>query len=206
MMFGFAGMLLWLPFTLGGDRSGDWVVDGTAVIMIGFGVFATFGLIAALKTPVTLSATTFEAMVVAGHDALLIPHFRRVRLPLSDVAAVERRCEIFRTLGFYSMREALSVMTKEGERIGVCSDTMGSASTLPLDQMADAIAVAAGIDVTDDGTVRTGASGLYGAASSTWTEAPLDAVRASKARRAAIITVQMCAAVLLLTLALRACL
>ncbi len=204
-MFGFAALLFALPFAFGGDRSGDWIVVLTALALVGFGIFATFGLIAAVRTSVTLDAKTLDATVVTGHNALLVPQFREVHLPISQIRSVERRCEIFRTLGFFTSREALSIVTTGGERIGLFSNTLGNVSTLPLDEVADAVALAAGIPVTDDGTVRTKGSGLYGAASSSWSERPLDKASASKARRMAIATAQICTALLLLTFLLRAC-
>ncbi|HEY1882042.1 MAG TPA: hypothetical protein VGG51_03250 [Candidatus Cybelea sp.] len=205
-MFGISALLFGLPYAYSADRSGEWMVLLTGVVTTGFGLFATFGLVAAVRTRVTLGAATLEARVIAGHSRLLVPHFREVRLPLSDIRAVERRSEIFTTLGFSTMRDALSIVTAEGERIGLFSNTLGNASTLPLDEVASAIAAASGIAVTDDGTVRAKGSGLYGAASSSWSEAPLDDTSARKARRAAIATVQFCAVLLLLTLVLRACL
>jgi hypothetical protein len=204
--FGFAALIFSLPFTLGGDRGADWTVVATGLVMAGFGVFAAFGFVAAMKTRVTLDGGTFDATVVSGHDALLVPRFRHVRLAVSDIRSVERRCEVFQSFGFSSMRDALSIVTLAGERIGLCSDTMGSAGTLPLDTVADAVAAAAGVVVTDDGTVRIRGSGLYGATSSTWTEAPLDNYRAARARRGAIVTLEACSLILLLTFALRACL
>lgn len=205
-IFGIAALLFALPFSFGGDRTGDFIVVLTGIAMTGFGVFATFGLIAAVRTRITLDTRMLDATVVTGHNALLVPRFRDVGIPLSQIRSVERRCEIFRTAGFYSSREALSIVTAAGERIGLCSDTLGNASTLPLDEIASGIAGAAGIAVTDDGTVRAKGSGLYGAASSSWTECPLDAASATKARRAAIATMQICTLVLLLTFLLRACL
>jgi hypothetical protein len=205
-MFGFAALLFWLPFSFGSDRGDDWVVALPGIVLAGFGVFATFAFVAAVKTRIALDATSFAATVVDGHNRFLMPRFRHVQLSLSDIRAVERRSEIFRSLGFYTMRDALSLVTAENERIGLCSNTMGSAATFPIDEIAEAVARAAGITVTDDGTVRTKGSGLYGAASSSWSEAPLDDVRAGKMRRTAILTAQLCALALLLTLALRACL
>jgi hypothetical protein len=101
------------------------------------------------------------------------------------------------------MRDALSIVTVSGERIGLFSNTLGSASTLPLDDVANAIAAAAGVPVTDDGTVRTRASGLYGAAASSWTERPLDEADANKARRGVKLTLAICTALLLLTFLVR---
>ena len=204
-MFSIAGLLFDLPFMVGnGDLSGDWIVFLTAVVMVGFAVFTTFALIVALRTRVTLSATTFEATVVSGYNALLVPRLREVRLPLSHIRSVERRREVFRSFGFSTMREALSIVTVAGKRIGLFSNTLGTLSTLPIDEVADAIATAAAITVTDDGTVRAQGSGLYGAASSSWTELPLDAPSAAKAQRAALLTAQICTGLLLLTFILRA--
>lgn len=205
-MYSMAGLLFSLPLTLGnGDHGADWFVMLTGVVMGGFGIFATFALIVAVRVKIVLGATMLEATVVGGHNILLVPRLREVRLALSQIRAVERRCEMFRSLGFATMRDALSIVTADGERIGLFSNTLGTLSTLPIDDVANAIAGAAGVAVTDDGTVWTKGSGLYGAASSSWTERPLDAASASKARRAAVLTVQICTTLLLLTLALRAC-
>jgi hypothetical protein len=182
-----------------------WISAVAGIVVFGFAVFASFAFAAAVAVRITLGNAALDATIVERHNIFLLPRFRHVRLPVSQVRSVERRCEVFRTLGFYSMREALSIVTSGGERIGLCSDTMGSAATIPLDAVAAGIAAAAGIAVTNDGTVRTKGSGLYGAASSSWTETPLDSVRANTARRAAVVTLQVCSAIILLTFALRAC-
>jgi hypothetical protein len=202
-MFGFAAILGMLPLSLGA-ASGGWIVILPATVMAGFGVFATFALVAAVKSRLTLSSSTLKATVVSGHNLLLVPRFRNVRLQLAEIRAVERRCELFRSFGFVSMRDALSVVTVAGERIGLFSDTMGNASTFPIDEVAAAIAGAAGISVTDDGTVRTEGSGLYGAALSSWSERPLDDRQAAKARRTAVLTVQICTGLLMLAFLVRA--
>lgn len=205
-MAAMATLLFSLPAIIGSaDHSADWIVDLTGLVMTGFALFATFALVAVVRIRVTLDAAILDATVVDGHNWLLIPHFRSVRLPLSDVRSVERRTEFFRTLGIGTMRDALSVVTAGGERIGLFSNTLGSADTLPLDEVAGAIAAAAGIAVTDDGTVRTRGSGLYGAASSSWNEKPLDEAAASKARRNVLLTAQICGSLLVLVFALRAC-
>ncbi len=204
-LFAIAALMFGLPFIYGaGVHGADWIVIATGLVVMGFAVFVTFALVAVVRTHLTIDAAMLEATVVAGHDWLLVPRFRSVRLPLSDIRSVERRREIFRTLGFSTMRDAVSLVKPGGERIGLFSNTLGSADTLPLDEVADAIAAAAGISVTDDGTVITRGSGLYGAASSTWTERPLDPVAARKARHGAIVVAQICSALLLLTFVLRA--
>ncbi len=43
------------------------------------------------------------------------------------------------------MRDALSIVTEDGERIGLLSNTLGNLSTLPVDDVANAIAAAAGV-------------------------------------------------------------
>jgi hypothetical protein len=203
-MFVIAAVMFDVPFMVGGtDHSGDWIVDVAALVVTGFGVFAFFALVAALRTHLTLGATSLEGTVVEGHNRLLVPKFRSFRLALSDIRSVERRTEMFRTAGLTTMRDAVSLVTTAGERIGLFSDTLGSAQTMPVDDVSNAIAAAAGIAVTDDGTVRTKGSGLYGAASSTWTETPLDATSAIKARHTALFTAQFCTALLLLVFVLR---
>jgi hypothetical protein len=206
-MFGIAALMFGLQFASGSsDHSGDWIAIFGGVVVTGFGVFATFALVAISRTRLTLQAALLDATVVEGHNILLVPSFRSFRLPLSDIRSVERRSEIFRTFGVTTTRDAVSIVTTGGERIGLFSNTLGSVDTLPIDEVANAIAEAAGVSVTDDGTVRTKGSGLYGAASSYWTEQPLDAATASKARRNAIVAAQIGTALLLLTFVLRACL
>ncbi len=203
-MFGVATLQFSLAPAFSGNHSGSWIVMLAALVTMGFCAFATFALIAAVRTRVTLGAATRDAVVVDGHNWFLMPHFREVRVPLSDIRSVERRSEIFRTLGLSTMRDALSIVTADGERIGLFSNTLGSASTLPLAEVAGAIAEGAGVAVTDDGTVLTKGSGLYGEASSAWTEQPLDAVHARKASHVAVVTLQICTLLLILTFVLRA--
>jgi hypothetical protein len=207
LMYGFAILVFCIPLLAEvHDHSGDWITDLLGIALLGFAFFATFALVAVVRTRVGIDAAGLEATVIAGHGWLLVPRFRHVRVPLAEIHSVERRQELFRTLGFPTMREALSVVTAGGEQIGLFSDTLGSASTLPLDEIASAIAVAAGVPVTDDGIVRTRGSGLYGAASSSWTERPLDAESATKAQRAVVRTLQISTIVLASVFLLRACL
>jgi hypothetical protein len=103
------------------------------------------------------------------------------------------------------MRDALSIVTTGGERIGLFSNTFGSSDTLPLDDVAEALAAAADVPITDDGTVLGHGSGLYGAASSTWSETSLDAASARRARNSVVLTVQITTGLLLLGVLLRAC-
>lgn len=205
-MFGFAILIFCIPLLANvTDHSSDWITVVLGIVMVGFGLFATFALIAVLRMRVAIDAAGLDATVITGHDLLLVPRFRHIHLPLTQIHSVERRHELFRTLGIPTMRDALSVVTGEGERIGLFSDTLGSATTLPLDEIASAIAGAVGVPVTDDGTVLTRGSGLYGAASSSWKERPLDEASAAKARRMVVRTAQVSTIVLLLVFVLRAC-
>jgi hypothetical protein len=205
-MYGVAILLVSLPFMTGvnDDPTANAMIGATAVVMLGFGLFMTFGLIAVVKTRISLTAAALDA-TVPSHHTLLVPHFRTIALPLGQIRSVERRQEAFRSFGMTNLRESLSVVTTGGERIGIFSNTSGPASQLPLDEIAGAIATAAGTTVTDAGTVWTKAGGLYGEASSSWTEQPLDETTATKVRRAAGRTAQLFLVLLLLVIALRAC-
>jgi hypothetical protein len=210
LIFGVAALFFALPVILGGvDRSGLWFVEGTGVVIAGFGVFMAFGLIVFVRTRLSLvtglGGMSLEATVPDGHNRLLVPRFRTIRLPVREIGSVERRVEVFRTFGLTSMRESLSIVTAGGERIGLFSNANGSLNRLPLGEIAATIAAAAGVAVTDDGTVLTKARGLYGEASSTWNERPLDAASATKARRAAMRTLQILVALMTLGFILRAC-
>jgi hypothetical protein len=133
-MFSIAGLLFSLPLTYdNGNHSADWMVILIGLVIAGFGIFLTFVLIVAVRTRITLGATTLQATVVGGHNFFLVPQLREILLPLSQIRSVERRCEIFRRLGLSTMRDALSIVTKGGERIGLFSNTLGNLSTLPVD-------------------------------------------------------------------------
>jgi hypothetical protein len=205
-MFAVAALLFSLPLLVGGsDPSSNAIVDITGVIMAGFGLFMTFGLIGVVRTQISIKGTSLDATVPQRHSWLLVPQFRVIALPLGQIRSVERRQEAFRSFGLINLRDSLSVVTSRGERIGLFSNTMGPAAQLPLDDIAAAIASGAGIAVTDAGTVWTKAPGLYGEASSSWSEQPLDATSAMKVRRAAVRTAQIAGALILLVIALRAC-
>jgi hypothetical protein len=193
----------------GTDPTGNAIMYVTGFIMAGFGLFLTFGLIAVARTRIALETnaggTVLDAMVPGGHNLLLVPRLRAVRLPVAEIQSVERRQEVARSFGLSSLRDALSVVTTNGERIGLFSTADTALIKLPLPAIAGAIAAAAGVAVTDDGTVVTKASGLYGEASSSWTEKPLDAPAANKARRAAAVTLQIVVGLVMLTFVVRAC-
>ena len=205
-MYGFAVLLFCLPLITGvNDPFGNVALGVVGCILLGFGLFMTFGYVAMSRTRIAVSVTTLDATVPAGHNALLVPHFRTIALPLADIRSVERRQEAFRSFGLVNMRDSLSIVTNDGERIGIFSNTSGPSSTLPLGEIAAAIAAGAGTTVTDGGTVWTKAQGLYGTASSTWSEARLDDPSAVKARRTASRTMQVVFVLFLLVIILRAC-
>jgi hypothetical protein len=207
-MFLIALFLFSLPFWIGGsaDATSTAMIDVTGALMAGFGTFFLFGLSAMARTRVTLDGSLLAATVPAGHNWLLVPAFREVRLPVSQIRSVERRQEIYKWAGFGSLRETLSVVTQSGERIGLFTNTVGPASQLPIDDIAAALARAAGVEVVDGGTVISKAPGLYGQPSSTWTETPLDAATAQRKRAGVARTSQIVFFLVMMTLVLRACL
>ncbi|HEX3466739.1 MAG TPA: hypothetical protein VHT05_01410 [Candidatus Elarobacter sp.] len=205
-MYGFAVLLFCLPLITGvNDPAGNVAVAATGLIMLGFGAFMTFGYVAVDRTRIRVTATELDATVPSHHSRLLVPHFRAIALPLAQIASVERRQEAFRSFGLVNMRDSLSIVTTAGERIGIFSNTRGPASTLPLDEIADAIAAGAGTTVTDAGTVWTKAPGLYGEAASSWTEPRLDDPHAAKARRMAARTAAAFVILFTLVIVVRAC-
>jgi hypothetical protein len=206
IMYGMAVVLFCLPLIVGrSDPVTDGMVRATGLIIAGFAVFMTFGAVAMARTRVSVSATDLEATVPSGHNWLLVPRFRTIVLPLARIRSVERRQEAFRSFGMTVLRDSLSVVTGDGERFGIFSNTSGPASQLPLDEIADAIAAGAGTTVTDAGTVWTKTSGLYGAASSSWTEPRLDDTRAVKVHHRATVTAQVAMMLILFVVVLRAC-
>jgi len=206
-MFGFAALLFSLPSQgISKDHSADWMVYLTGVILAGFGIFVSVGLSVALRTRISIDARDLNATFPDHHNWLLVPSFRSVRIPLTDIHSVELREEIFKTFGLSNSRVALSIVTASGERIGLVNATNGSASTLPVDDIAAGIAAAAGLPITDDGTVFSKVPGLYGVAASTWSEPRLDEKTAGEARRTVVRTMQIVAGLMLLGFVLRACL
>ena len=204
--FGIALVLLSLPAIVPSSPIGvTWPVYGAALAMAGFGLFGVFATIAVSRTRISLDATSLGAIVPAHHSPFLVPHFRTIDLGLSEIASVERRTEVTKRLGLSTSRESLSVVDRTGTRYGLVSATAG-AIALPVDQIAAAIAAAAGVEVTDRGVVRTSAPGLYGEETSAWTEPVLDPVASDHARRAAVQTLQITGILVLLTIVLRACL
>jgi hypothetical protein len=206
-MAGVAVFLIFLPGMAGapGDAGINWMIYATAAVMFGFALFVSFALVSLVRTRIRLDASFLDATVPGPHNRLLVPSFRTIHLPVAEIRSVERRQEVTRGLISSTLRESLSVVTAAGERVGLFSNTLGPSMQLPLGEIAGAIAGAAGVGVTDDGTVLTKAPALYGQASSDWTERPLDAASANKARRRALLTLQVCGALVLLTIALRAC-
>jgi hypothetical protein len=205
-MFAVAAVLFSLPLLVGGgDPGANSIVAITGIIMVGFGLFMTFGLIGVVRTQIGLKGPNLEATVPQHHSRLLVPKFRVIAVPLGQIRAVETRQEAFRSFGLVNLRQSLSIVTSDGERIGLFSNTLGPAAQLPLDEIAGAIAAGAGVAVTDAGTVWTTAPGLYGEASSAWREQPLDQAGAIKVRGAALRTAQIAGTLMLLVLALRAC-
>ncbi len=205
-MLGFAALLFCIPLIAGpADAASLWIVDATGAVLLGFGCFFVFGLIALARSCISITGSTLRATIPDHHNWLLVPSFRTVAVELAQIRSVERREEAVRAFGFTTMRRSLSIVTASGERIGLFSNTENAVAQMPLDEIAAAIAAGAGIGVTDDGLVNSRAAGLYGAASSAWTEKPLDAASAAKARRAGARTAQVVGALVLLTLLVRAC-
>jgi hypothetical protein len=188
-----------------GDAGTMWFLRACGAFIAGMGVFMCFGLVAMARTRIRLTGTLLDATVPDHHNVFLVPHFRTIRLDVRTLRSVERREEIVRWAGFPTMRGSLSVVTADGERIGLITAPYGTGATLPLDDIGAGIAAAAGTAVTDDGTVMSKAPGLYGAASSSWTETPLDPARAAKAKRGVVMTMQIVFMLFMLTTLLRTC-
>jgi hypothetical protein len=195
-----------LPFAIGpAPEAAFWTLELSGAVIVGFGVFLVFGLSAVLRTRLTLDRTSLRGLVPNGAGRLLVPRFRAIDVPVAEIRSVERRAEIVKAFGFTTARESLSIVTAGDQRIGLFSNADTSLIRLPLTTIAGAIATAAGVAVTDRGTVLTTAKGLYGEAASSWTEPPLDAAAATRARRATVITLQIIVALMMLTYILRAC-
>jgi hypothetical protein len=206
IVFSLGAFLIAVPFLIPGNLTGvAWLLDVCGLVVAGFGCFMLFGLIAFSRMRITLGADSLDATVTAGYSRLLVPRFRTVSLPVAEIRSVERRDEITRMLGLSTERESLSVVTTNGERIGLFSNTAMAVNKLPLAEIANAIAAAAGVPVNDVGTVLVKGAGLYGDASTAWTEPPLDPANAAKAKRSAALTMQILVGLVMACAALRAC-
>lgn len=198
-------VFMWLPLGFGAPAAALWVLEICGLLMAAFGAFLAAGFGVFVATHVTLDGATLRALVPEERGWNPVPRFRSIVVPVAEIRAVERRTEIVKVMGMSSARQALSVVDAAGRRFGLFSSADTTLIRLPLDTIAAAIAAAAGVQVVDLGTVIAGAPGLFGAESSSWTEAPLGAVAAAKARRAAAVTLQIVVALTALTFVLRAC-
>ena len=205
-MFGVAAFLIGIPLLVPGNLTGvAWVLDVCGLVVAGFGCFMLSGLIAFSRMQISLSPAGLDATLTAGNSRWLVPRFRTISLTVAEIRSVERRDEISRMLGLSTQFQSLSIVTTKGERIGLFSNAATAAAKLPLEEIASAIAAAAGVPVSDGGTVLIKRAGLYGDASSSWTEQPLDPVNAVKAKRTAALTMQILVGVVMLCAVLRAC-
>jgi hypothetical protein len=205
-LFGVAAFFFAAPWILGPNAAGLVAFfDVLGVFMGGLALFMAFGLIAVSRAHLRLNGATLDGELIGGRTRLFAPRFRAINLPVRDIRSVERREEIVRKFGFTTLRESLSLVTADGTRIGLFSNTYGAFGQMPLAEIASAIAAAADIAVTDRGSVLTTATSLYGQAEPTWNEPPLDPAAAAKARRTATRTMQILVTVVLMLSLLRTC-
>ncbi len=83
--------------------------------------------------------------------------FRRGRIALADIVSVDRRDEVVRFLRLPGTLNALSIVGADGRRLELVRCQPGP-QVLPVDEIAGRIADAAGLAVTDLGTVEAGSS------------------------------------------------
>ena len=206
LILGLAAFFFAAPFVLGPNAAGLIVFFFVlGVPMAALGLFMAVGFIAVVRALISLDGSTLDAELIAPPKRPFVPSFRSLHLPVNQIRSVEKREEIVRKYGFTTVRNSLSLVTTNGERIGLFSNNVGSIGQMPLDEIAGAIASAAGIPVTDRGSVLTTTAGLYGEAEATWNEPPLDPAAATKARRTAARTMQILVSVVLLLSLLRTC-
>ena len=82
------------------------------------------------------------------------PHFLAGRIAWHDVVAVDRHNEVVRMFGGPTTFAAISVLSRDGLRVGPAKTKAGPHSGLPVGAIADLIAQATGQAVRDLGTVE----------------------------------------------------
>jgi hypothetical protein len=178
---------------------------------------AALGL-AALAIYFLLLAAALAMRVEVAPDALrlrlprwqsVLPWFPWIRaaIPYAEIAAVETRDEVYSSFGLTSVQTVYSIASKAGRRIVLGFTSPLATWNYPFDEAAARIARKAGIAVTDRGAVEVGGiirSIIKG--TPPWSTASIGANARATARRRAALAMQIAFAMVVVAVALRACL
>jgi hypothetical protein len=173
---------------------------------------------AAMAIYFLLLAASLALRVEVAPDALrlriprwqgVLPWFPWIRaaIPYADIAAVETRDDVYSSFGLTSVQTVYSVATKAGRRIVLGFTSPLATWNYPFDEAAARIARNAGVAVTDRGAVEVGGiirSIIKG--TPPWSAARIGADGRATARRRAALAMQIAFAMVVVAVALRACL
>jgi hypothetical protein len=173
---------------------------------------------AAMAIYFLLLAASLALRVEVAPDALrlriprwqgVLPWFPWIRaaIPYADIAAVETRDDVYSSFGLTSVQTVYSVATKAGRRIVLGFTSPLATWNYPFDEAAARIARNAGVAVTDRGAVEVGGiirSIIKG--TPPWSAASIGADGRATARRRAALAMQIAFAMVVVAVALRACL
>ncbi|HEV7463246.1 MAG TPA: hypothetical protein VGN85_04965 [Methyloceanibacter sp.] len=173
---------------------------------------------AAMAIYFLLLAASLALRVEVAPDALrlriprwqgVLPWFPWIRaaIPYADIAAVETRDDVYSSFGLTSVQTVYSVATKAGRRIVLGFTSPLATWNYPFDEAAARIARNAGVAVTDRGAVEVGGiirSIIKG--TPPWSAERIGADGRATARRRAALAMQIAFAMVVVAVALRACL
>jgi hypothetical protein len=208
-----AALMLVLPLMLLGAALTAEI--GAALLLLAFALpllaltaFLATIAAAAWRTRVALVGGDLMLRVPAWRGGFPFPRYTHRRIPLTEIASVEVREELARSLGLSTVTKVASVVTRAGERTVIATAAGGELDALPVGAMAGAIAAAAGRRVTDRGMVEAGPSlaTLLGRAGPAWDAPTIAPDQARRERSRALQILQLVSALTAMLLLLRACL
>ncbi|MDP3660973.1 hypothetical protein [Phenylobacterium sp.] len=146
--------------------------------------------------------------IVGGEVTLSLPRYLERpplerAVPLADLAAVDWREEVFRSIGLSAMHQAYALALNDGTRLVMGGDKQMAGSFYA--EAARTIAERAGVPIRQLGMFdgHGGVMQVTGMRAPDWASQPLDAASAAKRRRAVDMTYRAMWAVIVLAIVLR---
>lgn len=163
-------------------------------------------MLAPLRSEIVVGAR--DVRLVLNRQRGLIPLFAydRATVPFEEVAAVEKRDEFFSVIGMASQLVTYSLVTRDGRRYRLGSESPQGGMNLPYSKAAETIAERAGVPVRDLGGVRGGGivrtlrEGLPA-----WGTEQMTVPEVARARSMATFAWQIALTMVVVTVALRSC-
>jgi hypothetical protein len=176
---------------------------------LGFAAMAIYFLLlaAALAMRVEVAPDALRLRIPRWQGVLPWFPWIRAAIPYADIAAVETRDDVYSSFGLTSVQTVYSVATKAGRRIVLGFTSPLATWNYPFDEAAARIARNAGVAVTNRGAVEVGGiirSVIKG--TPPWSAPSIGADGRATARRRTALAMQIAFAMVVVAVALRACL